>query len=100
MDARIYLLAACMMHVEGGFSIKSLAHQNNNPGNIEDGNGKFLHFTTMTVGFAALASDIMANQGTTLRNFLAKYAPPLENDTTMYLTVVSTLSGIGQDEVI
>jgi hypothetical protein len=51
-------------------------------------------------GFIALVWDIEANRGKTLRAFIAKYAPPNENNTSLYLQVVSTLSGIGEDEIL
>jgi hypothetical protein len=95
---RYALLAACMAHVEGYYSIKSLAFQRCNPGNIEVHEGK--RYDTPVAGFAALVSDIAANKGKTLSQFIEKYAPPSENDSVFYLHEVSTLSGIGPDEVL
>jgi hypothetical protein len=50
--------------------------------------------------FEALVADIAANTGKPLGAFIAKYAPPSENETSEYLQVVSTLSGIGPDELL
>lgn len=100
MNPRYALLAACMMHVEGYYSTKSLAFKNRNPGNIEDGTGKFRVFDSPLAGFIYLLGDITANAGKTLTQFLSKYAPPVENDTNMYVQVVSTLSGIQPTEVL
>lgn len=97
---RYYLLAACMMHEEGYYSVKSLAFRNKNPGNIESKPGVYNVYPTIMVGFSALVRDIMANIGKPLRAFISKYAPPNENDTSTYLQVVSTLSGIGPDEIL
>ena len=100
MNPRYTLLAACMAHVEGYYSTKSLAYRNFNPGNIEDGHGHFVKYPTQLAGWTALVNDIAANHGKTLAQFLAKYAPPVENDTNMYTQVVSSLSGIGVDEAL
>jgi hypothetical protein len=100
MNPRYAFLGACMLHVEGYYSTKSLAFKNRNPGNIEDSNGKMRVFESSLAGFICLLVDINANAGKTLAQFLSKYAPPSENDTNMYVSVVSTLSGIKPDEVL
>lgn len=102
VSCRYALLAACMMHEEGYYSTKSLAFRNNNPGNLEvpDSGGQFQHYGTKLQGYEALVKDIQANAGTTLRAFIAKYAPPDENNTSLYLQVVSVLSQIGEDELL
>jgi len=100
MDPRSYLLAACMAHMEGYYSTNTLAFKNNNPGNIEKPGGGFQVYPSKVNGFIALVWDIEANRGKTLRAFIAKYAPPNENNTSLYLQVVSTLSGIGEDEIL
>ncbi len=94
VSPRYALIAAAMMHMEGYFSTKSLAFQNNNPGNIEAPGGKFIKYPTKLNGFVALVADIAANQGKTLTQFLYKYAPPSENDSDLYVSVVSQLSGV------
>jgi len=100
MNPRYCLLAACMMHMEGYYSVESKAFRNRNPGNIEHAGGTMMEFPTAQAGFAALVADIAANAGTTLRAFIAKYAPPSENNTSEYLRVVGTLSGMAVDEVL
>jgi hypothetical protein len=89
-----------MMHVEGYYSTKSPAFKNRNPGNIEDSTGKFRVFESPLAGFIYMLGDISANAGKTLSQFLSKYAPSVENDTSMYVQVVSTLSGIKLDEIL
>jgi hypothetical protein len=98
MNPRYALLAACMAHVEGYYSVKSLAFQRNNPGNIDIHENR--SYPTKVAGFMALHDDILANAGKTLAQFIEKYAPPSENDSVFYLHEVSTLSGIGPDEVL
>lgn len=101
MNPRDALIAACMMHVEGYYSTKSLAFRNCNPGNIELSPGRFRVFDSPLSGFIYLLGDIKANYGKTLGQFLSKYAPPSENDTQgMYVPVVSILSGVKQDEIL
>jgi len=100
MDPRYALLAACMMHVEGAYSTKSRAFLNSNPGNIEYPDGRMRVYASHLEGFIALVDDIAANAGKPLNVFIAKYAPPSENDTSMYLTEVAALSGMAQDEVL
>lgn len=97
---RYNFIAACMMHVEGYYSIKSIAFRNNNPGNIEDHPGHYAVYATKLQGYEALVNDIIANKGKTLRQFISKYAPPNENDTNSYMSIVSTLSQVGLDEVL
>ena len=97
---RYTLLAACMMHVEGFYSINSLAFKNCNPGNIENPDGTMRKWDDVLGGYSALIRDIQVNAGCKLCDFLAKYAPLNENNTSMYLEVVSHLSGIGKDEIL
>lgn len=97
---RLTLLAACMMHMEGFYSTKSEAYRNFNPGNIENSDGTMKKFGSQLTGYCYLVGDIRANIGKPLRAFIAKYAPPTENNTSLYLEVVSTLSGIGRDELL
>ena len=88
------------MHVEGFYSTNSRAFRNKNEGNIENPDGTMKVFPTLLDGFVALVDDIAANRGKTLSAFIAKYAPPNENNTSMYLQVVSQLSGIGEQEIL
>lgn len=100
LTTRHALIAACMMHVEGFYSTKSAAFRNRNPGNIMQFRGTLRTYDSIQDGFNALVQDIAANEGKTLAAFIAKYAPPNENDTSMYATVVSTLTGIPLTEKI
>jgi hypothetical protein len=100
MNPRYALLAACMMHMEGFYSIKSMSFRNRNPGNIEHANGTMQVYPSIQDGFVALVSDIEKNKGHKLCDFIAKYAPPSENNTSTYLSVVSTLTGIAPTEVL
>lgn len=88
-----YLLAAIMVHCECGYSVKSLAWKNKNPGNIEYSTGGYRTYPTMADGFAALIDDIQANVGKPLGAFIAKYAPPNENNTSAYLQIICEFSG-------
>lgn len=99
---RYNLLAACMMHMEGYYSTQSKAYRNRNPGNLEVRGkpGVFRVYRSPVDGYTDMIQDILDNKGKTLRAFIAKYAPPNENNTSEYLDVVSTLSGIGPDEVL
>lgn len=100
MNPRYALLAAAMSHVEGYYSTNTLAFKNRNPGNIEKPGGGFVVYPSALAGFEALVADIAANAGKTLAAFIAKYAPPNENNTSAYLQVVSKLSGIGVNDVL
>lgn len=97
---RTALLAAAMAHMEGFYSGLSLAHRNKNPGNIENPDGHFKVFPDMVSGFKALCDDIDANQGLVLRMFIRKYAPPNENDTQNYLSVVCGITEMSPDELL
>lgn len=71
------------------------AQRNHNPGNLRfakqlEATGKddmgFAVFPDDPAGFRALAAQIRldANRGLTLGQFIAKFAPPTENDTNAY----------------
>jgi hypothetical protein len=72
-----------------------LARVNNNPGNLRyvgqagasQGEGGIARFPTPEAGYQALISQIQldASRGLTLEEFINKYAPPIENDTSLYL---------------
>jgi len=106
MNPRYCLLAACMMHMEGYYDTNNRAFRNKNPGNIENlprvqaTEGTYIVFPTALRGYCALVTDIGANAGKPLHAFIAKYAPPNENDTSEYLQVVCTLSEMEPDELL
>jgi hypothetical protein len=89
-----------MAHVEGYYSTNTPAFKNRNPGNIEFASGVMHVYPNAQTGFNALVTDIAANAGKPLNVFIAKYAPPNENNTSLYLQVVSTLTGISPEEPI
>lgn len=90
------------MHIEGAFSTNSLAFKNNNPGNLRPiGSGVgFRIFASKIEGFNGLVNDVAENAGKPLDEFVAKYAPPTENNSVLYLHLLSELTGIAPTEVI
>jgi len=102
ITTRHCLIAACIMHIEGAFSTNSPAFKNNNPGNLRppgESTG-FQKFDTKIDGFDALVKDVAANTGKPLDSFVAKYAPPNENNSVLYLHLLSELTGIQPNEAI
>lgn len=84
-------------------------YQNNNPGNIEDLDGKmwigqvkttdppFKRFVSMPYGYRALWIDLRSkiNSGlTNITSIITKYAPPKENDTAAYIADVAKKVGV------
>lgn len=108
IQSRYALIAACMMHAEGFYSTESRAFRNRNPGNIEFFRGcpypivdtPFITYPTILKGFEGLLSDILSNVGKSLRTFIGKYAPPNENNTSLYLQIVCELSGEKPDNLL
>jgi hypothetical protein len=80
-----------------------LAYVNNNPGNLRfvgqrgatQGEGGFARFDSPEAGYEALKDQIRldASRGMTLAGFIRKYAPPNENDTSLYLRQVAMATG-------
>lgn len=103
-----YLIASCIMYLEGFFSLKSTAFRNSNPGNLREYHHKGYHqgsgfqvFRSVLDGYNYLLSDIAANKGRTLRIYISqKYAPATENDTNLYMQLVSQFSGMSLDDLI
>lgn len=81
-----------------------LAVANNNPGNLryvgqagaKPGKGGFASFPTPEAGVKALSSQIQldAGRGHTLASFINKYAPPVENNTSVYLQQATKALGV------
>jgi len=108
-------LARAIARQEGFLVRNSRAQRNNNPGNIWDGTGKgkprrvwpsipiddkgFLIFPSPAQGIAYLLRQIAVNvaAGLTLREFVAKWAPPNENDTEAYVKFVSAFVKVPAD---
>lgn len=101
-------IAASIAQMEGANVTGSLAQRNNNPGNLRyvgqtgatQGQGGFAAFATPEAGQQALIDQVNldASRGLTLAQFLAKFAPPSENDTTNYIQFVSSQTGIDPNE--
>jgi len=80
-----------------------LASVNNNPGNLRyagqagasQGEGGFARFSTPQAGYAALHNQIAldGSRGLTLGQFISKYAPPTENNTSLYLQQITARVG-------
>lgn len=83
---------------------KTLAHKNNNPGNLRfagqrgasQGVGGFARFESPEAGWSAMLAqvDLDSRRGHTVDSFINKYAPPVENDTNHYLDFVTKEAGI------
>lgn len=81
-----------------------LAYVNNNPGNLRyvgqagatQGEGGFARFSSPQAGYQALKNQISldASRGLTLSQFINKYAPPIENATSVYLSQISSRLGV------
>lgn len=105
VNPRCLAIMAAIFHQEGTFSPTTPGFRHKNPADLRswgtfpvaDG---FVQFPTMPEGVLAAYKDVLVNKGTTLRAFIAKFAPPNENATSSYLTFVSQWTGIGPDEVI
>ncbi len=80
-----------------------LAYVNNNPGNLrfagqdgaQQGEGGFARFNSPQEGVQALQNQIKldATRGLTLAQFINKYAPPSENDTSKYIRDILNATG-------
>lgn len=98
-----YDLAQAIATQEGYFKSGTLAQRNNNPGNLragpraiaKDGNGLAV-YASVNDGWLDLYRQIGldAGRGLTLAQFIAKYAPPSENNTGAYLANVSGWIGM------
>ena len=90
--------------------------RNNNPGNIRHNSDvfqgeinpsrdkEFKQFKNMAYGYRAMYK-ILSNyynkyQLNTIRKMISRWAPENENNTTAYISLVSSYSGIGPDDLI
>lgn len=94
------LLAAAIAHMEGFYIAHTLARRNNNPGNLRTRPPYYNTYPTAEDGWTALVSDIDANTGMCLSDFIAKYAPPVENNTTTYLEAVLAITGYQPSDLL
>ena len=84
-----------------------LAKVNNNPGNLRfvgqpgavQGEGGFAKFSSPQAGVEALKRQIQldASRGLNLSGFIAKYAPPTENDTRLYISQATKNLGVSPE---
>ncbi len=108
---RLGLLQA-IARMEGFYKANSRAARNNNPGNIEAGkfatahgargrDRRFACFPDVATGFAAMRALFQsAYRGLTLAQALTRWAPPKENDTARYITLVCEWTGLNAEDVI
>jgi len=81
-----------------------LAQVNNNPGNLRyvgqqgasQGEGGFAKFSSPQAGYNALKNQIKldASRGLTVSQFINKYAPPVENNTSLYVNQFASALGV------
>lgn len=96
-----FTILEAIARMEGWNVPNSRCRRNHNPGNIEAGrfatahhatgaDGRFAEFETDAAGFAALAALLAgpAYAGLTIALAIAKFAPPPENNTALYLVNV------------
>jgi len=101
INPRWALLAACMMHAGGYFSVKSSEFRHHNPGGLRQ-NSKdevLVKFDTVQDGFNMLAYEIMKFNGTPVDKFLMRYAPDDEYSS-IYIDTVLTMAGMTTEEMI
>ena len=103
--------AGDQVHVKGDKGEQPLTIRNNNPGYLrvagqdgaEKGEGGFARFKTAEAGMLAMRKQIVLDtqtRGQTLKEFINKYAPPSENETTKYLKTVSDTIGVKPDQKV
>lgn len=102
--ANIQDLMNAISNMEGFNVSGSIAQRNNNPGNLRyaptqigsenTASGTFASFSDPNSGWSALQDYINNNSGMSLRDFIYKYAPPTENDTSNYLNYVAGQLGV------
>ena len=96
----------------GSVSIKpgTLAAKNNNPGNLKfagqkgavEGEGGFAKFESPQAGYDALKRQIELDKSRnlTLEQFINKFAPPSENDTSLYIKQATDNLNVPRDTVL
>ena len=104
-----------MARMEGFYVQGSRANRNNNPGNIEFGrfaaahggilergvNPRFAEFTTADAGFSAMRALLFsAYLGLSMAAALNKWAPPVENQTNVYIENVCHWTGLSPDDIV
>jgi hypothetical protein len=105
-------LLEAMARQEGFFVIGSRPQKNNNPGDIEYGgfaskNGaikgdpRFAIFPDIETGYKAMAALLLEHyNGMTIEQALNKYAPPVENQTNVYIEHICEWTGLSPTDII
>ncbi|MEL7640739.1 MAG: hypothetical protein AAGU21_13940 [Solidesulfovibrio sp.] len=87
----------------GNSSQAPIWQRNSNPGNLRNVNGEgFQSFPDMQTGLNAMTSQLRRYQNTyglnTVRGIVSRYAPSNENNTPLYISLVSNMLGRGPDD--
>lgn len=107
--AILVAIIASIGQEEGYYSIKNLSRRNNNPGNLRNTMGfngvvvdGYAHFATPLDGWEAAVAlyEKHRDKGDTLEQFVYMWAPPTENNTEAYISLVEQLSGVKRTEKI
>ncbi|HEY0264212.1 MAG TPA: hypothetical protein VGC07_06795 [Granulicella sp.] len=98
---------------EGFYIAKTRPQRNNNPGDIEwgkftqahgatAGDPRFAIFSTPEAGFACMKALFQSSgyKGLTIAQALNRWAPPVENQTNLYIVNVCKWTGLTPDTVI
>lgn len=107
--ATVQDLMSLIGRMEGWGISNSVATRNNNPGNlkyagqagaIEADSRGYAIFSGPDAGMVALQRQIEldASRGLSVREFVYKYAPPSENNSSGYLGFITNSLGVGADE--
>ena len=111
VSSGIQTIAATIQQVEGYYP-GTLAYTNNNPGNLiyvgqagaTPGAGGFAAFPSYELGQQALYNQIQiyANQGLTIDQMMAKYAPAGQgsNNPTAYASTIANNLGVSTDTTV
>ena len=122
MTAKLYRLALAIALYEGWEPDNSVAsvpeagsasYRNHNPGNLRSSpfqlgeRGGFAYFYNDDIGFSALLYDLWIKAKgksttglkatSTIREFIFKYAPPVENDSEAYLAFILQQTGFAEN---
>lgn len=121
MPQKLVSLCTAIAREEGFFVPGSRAWRNNNPGNIDYGpfaivNGatkiesipvgynevaRFAYFPDDQIGFNCMSVLLHDDYvGRTVKEAVARWAPPTENNDQSYLTNICTMTGLTPDTVL
>jgi hypothetical protein len=106
------LLLEAMARMEGFFVAGSRPQRNRNPGDIEygsfarahgaiGGDPRFAIFPDIATGYQCQAALLAEHyRGMTIKDALNKYAPPVENQTDVYLKDILQWTGLQATDII